>query len=282
MVNPEFLREGLAYQDTAQPWRIIIGSDDPNVARRLINFYKRIYSSKIPLVKTDFLSAELIKLSANLYLSHRLAFIHEIAEYARSENLDIDIIREGIGLDPRIGTEYFNPGLGFGGSCLPKDCHLINSEESIADYQFQTAFTALGINNDVLENIINRLKSEIKNLKGKKITILGASFKAELNDTRNSRSVELAKMLKRRGAKVFVHEPFLPDSDSIVDGHLKLTPNIDEAVANSHAIIIGAAHRQFKDLKPEHIGKLVKKKLVIDNFRHLDKKKWTAKGFRFI
>ncbi len=282
VVNPEFLREGCAYEDTARPWRVVVGADDLKARRRVVRFYRKLLSASVPIIQTDCASAELIKLGANLYLSHRLAFIHEIAEYAHLQSLDLAAVKQAIGLDPRIGSDYFEPGLGFGGSCLPKDCHLINSRELETGFTFHTAEAALEINERVLTNIATTLQSRLSSLKHKKIALLGAAFKPETDDTRGSRAVKLALKLRRRGAKVVVHEPFLRKSDRIVEGNLPLEHDLNETLTNAYVIVIGTAHRRFRNLRPKTVAALVKNKLVCDRFGLLNRTTWEKHGFEFV
>jgi UDPglucose 6-dehydrogenase len=282
VVNPEFLREGFAYEDTAQPSRLVIGSDDRGGAATLVRLYRSLYARSIPFVVTDCRSAELIKLSSNLYLSHRLTFIHEVAEYARLHGLNIEDIRDGIGLDPRIGREYFEPGLGFGGSCLPKDCHLINSREARSSFVFATAETALSVNDRVLHNLIGALSDKLGKLSGKKIAIFGVAFKPELDDIRGSQAVQLARKLRRRGAKVRLYEPFLPSTTRISDGKFELTASPGEAVQSASALIIGTAHRRFRRLSPKAVGAKMSRRIVVDYHRLLNRSNWEREGFEFL
>jgi UDPglucose 6-dehydrogenase len=282
VVNPEFLREGYAYEDTAQPWRIIIGAHEHKDAAALLRLYRSIYPKTIPVVVTDWKSAELIKLAANVYLAYRLAFIHEITDFARGESLGIAAIKEGIGLDPRIGLHYFEPGLGFGGSCLPKDCQLINSPETRTRYTFSTARTALEINDRVLDSIITRLRQRLGRLKGKKIAILGAAFKPDIDDTRGSQAVKLALKLRRRGARVAVFDPYLTAAEKISEGQLPLEECLEDAVRSAWAVVIGTAHRQFRRIDAGQVARLVKKKTVCDDFGALNRSTWEKKGFVYI
>ncbi len=282
VVNPEFLREGCAYEDTVRPWRVVVGADDLKARRRVVRFYKKLLSASVPIIETDCASAELIKLGANLYLSHRLAFIHEIAEYAHLQSLDITAVKQAIGLDPRIGSDYFEPGLGFGGSCLPKDCYLINSRESETGFTFHTAETALKINERVLDTIVASLQIRLGRFKGKNVAILGAAFKPETDDTRGSQAVKLALKLRRRGAKVAVYEPFLTGADHIVDGNLPLAHGLNEALTSAHVIVVGTAHRRLRNLRPKTVAALVKNKLVCDRFGLLNRTTWKKHGFEFV
>ncbi len=281
-VNPEFLREGFAYEDTAHPWRIIIGVSRKKAASHLLRLYRSVYRRSTPTVVTDWKSAELIKLASNVYLSHRLAFIHEVADFARREDLDIETVRQGIGLDPRIGLDYFIPGLGFGGSCLPKDCYLINSHEAAGRFQFKTAGTALEINERILDTLVERLGRKLGRLKGKKIAILGAAFKPGVDDTRGSQAVQLAVKLRRRGATVALFEPHLRQTEKLAEGNFPLASSLEAALKGASAVVVGTAHEQFRSIKPQYIAELVKGRLVCDYFGIMNRTQWEKKGFEFI
>ena len=282
VVNPEFLREGHAYEDTARPWRVVIGAREPQASAKLVRLYRTLYAKSTPIITTDWRSAELIKLAANLYLSHRLAFINEIAQYAHIEGLDIEKIKEGIGHDPRIGRGYFEPGLGFGGSCLPKDCHLINSRETGQKFVFQTAETALAVNDCVLDTLIEDLRKKLGSFKGKKIAILGIAFKPETDDTRGSQAVKLAIKLKRRGARLAIHDPYLVGAEKVFEGNLSLQDDLKETLRGASAIVIGTAHEGFLRLRPAMVASLVRGKTVADRFRILNRQTWMKHGFVFI
>ncbi len=282
VVNPEFLREGRAFEDTSQPWRVVIGAKEKRAATALLELYQSLYKASIPIIVTDWKSAELIKLGANVYLSHRLAFIHEIADFVRLEGLDIGAIKQGLGFDPRIGSDYFEPGLGFGGSCLPKDCHLINSSESETEFEFKTARTALEINERILEIIVARLESTLGRLKGKKLAVMGVAFKPEVDDTRNSQPVKLALKLKDQGATVVCFDPFLKEVGRVPGTHLPLESSPELTLRSASALIVGTAHRQFRSLKPKDAAVVMQRKLVCDYFGILSHKTWMQAGFQFI
>ena len=281
-VCPEFLREGFAYEDTAKPWRVVVGADDVKTRRRVSTFYRRLYGSKMPIIGVDSQAAELIKLSSNLYLSHRLSFIHEIAEYARKHDLDMEAIGRGIGLDPRIGQVYFTPGLGFGGSCLPKDCHLINARELDQEFTFETARTALTINQSVLDGVVDSLKGRLGSLRGKRIAFWGVAFKPESDDVRGSTAVKLALMLRRRGAIVCISDPYMGKVHSISEGGLALTADDNEVLRGASALIIGAAHHRFSRRKPDAAALTMKTKVVVVRFGILKRESWKNAGFEFV
>ncbi|HOP06810.1 MAG TPA: nucleotide sugar dehydrogenase [candidate division Zixibacteria bacterium] len=282
-VAPEFLREGFAYEDTASPWRVVIGTPQGHHGSAVEKLLKSLYPKRTPFVVTDLRSAELVKLGSNLYLSHRLAFINELAEYARVESLDMEAVREGIGRDPRIGLEYFTPGLGFGGSCLPKDCHLINSSELEPSFDFQTAYTALLINDQILEGIIERLKKKLGSLKGKRIAILGVAFKPETDDTRGSQAVKLAQMLRKRGAKPTLYDPYLKKAKRLPDAGLDLCKDISEALKGSRAVVVGCAHAGFKKIKPTDLVRMTgRKPVIIDYFGIFNRKNFEKQGMEFL
>jgi UDPglucose 6-dehydrogenase len=283
VVSPEFLREGFAYEDSANPWRVIVGSRTRRESAAVRALYTELYGTEIPVVETSYRGAELIKLAANLYLSHRLAFIHEVADYASLYKLDLDALRQGIGLDPRIGLGYFNPGLGFGGSCLPKDLNLINSRQLGSRFTFETAATALIVNDRVLAHVIKRLRHALGPLNRKHIAMLGCAFKGEVDDSRGSRAVKLAVKFRRQGAVVAIYEPFIKRGTRIHDGSEELvSTDLKTALKGAHAVIVGTAHRQFARLSGETARKLVKSRFVCDPFRILPRKSWEKAGFVFV
>ncbi|MFH1686694.1 MAG: nucleotide sugar dehydrogenase [bacterium] len=281
-VCPEFLREGLAFEDTAKPWRVVVGADAAGTRRSVTSFYRRIYGRRIPIVTVDSRAAELIKLSSNLYLSHRLAFIHEVAEYARRHDLDMAAIGRGIGLDPRIGQEYFRPGLGFGGSCLPKDCHLINAGELGQKFTFESARTALAVNQSVLDGVVDSLKDRLGNLRGRRIAFWGVAFKPESDDVRGSTAVGLALMLRRRGARVSLHDPYLIGAEKITQGNLPLIGDRAQVLSGASALVIGTAHRRFKNWKASEAASIMKSKVVVDRYGLLSRRSWEKAGFEFV
>lgn len=282
VVNPEFLREGNALEDTARPFRVVIGSRQKRDAARLVMLYREVYGKGVPIVHTDWKSAELIKLASNVYLAYRLSFIHEIADFARQEELDLESIRKGIGLDERIGLDYFDPGLGFGGSCLPKDCLLINSKESGNGFTFESAELAMRVNDRVLENLITLLRKKIGSLQGKKITVLGAAFKPDVDDTRDSRAVKLVQLLRAKRAKVAVYDPFLAGIETIPETEILLHPTIETALKGASAVVIGTGHKKFALLRPKEVGALVENKLVVDYFGILNRGGWNEAGFEVV
>jgi UDPglucose 6-dehydrogenase len=283
VVSPEFLREGFAYEDSANPWRVIIGSQNRQEAAAVRKLYTKLYGPDVPAIETSYRGAELIKLASNLYLSHRLAFIHEIADYASQYRLDLEALRQGIGLDPRIGLGYFNPGLGFGGSCLPKDLNLINSRQLGSRFTFETAATALVVNDRVLGNVIKRLRQNLGPLKRKHIALLGCAFKGEVDDSRGSRAVKLAHKLRLQGAIVSIYEPYLKSGAVIQDGNNEfMSGDMKSALRGVHAIIVGTPHRQFARVTGDKASKLVSARFVCDPFRILPRKSWEKAGFVFV
>lgn len=279
-VSPEFLREGLAFEDSSNPWRVVIGTDDKRTAERVARLYRRLYRPGTPIILTDWASAEAAKLGANVYLAHRLSFINEMADYTRQAGLDLEAIRRIMALDPRIGNTYFDPGLGFGGSCLPKDCHLISSSES--GFSFKTAATALAINEAMLDRLIFRLRDRLGNLKGSKIALLGAAFKPETDDTRGSRSLQLARKLHRRKVGLSIYDPYLDSLPGRMADGIQLAASSDAALKGASALIIGTAHRRFRKLQPERVCRLMKGTVVCDPFRILPRKRWQTAGLEFI
>lgn len=281
-VSPEFLREGRAFEDSSDPWRVVIGTNEKATAARVSKLYRKLYRPGTPIIVTDWESAEAAKLGSNVYLAHRLSFINEMAEYTRKAGLDLEAIRRIMTLDPRIGSTYFDPGLGFGGSCLPKDCHLISSLGGKNGFPFLTAVTALAINELLLDRLVLRLRDRLGNLKDRKIALYGAAFKPETDDTRGSRALQLARKLQRQKASVSIYDPYLDSLPGRLDTGIRIASSPDAALKGASALVIGTAHRRFRKLQPEQVRRLMKGIVVCDLFGILPRKRWQTAGLEFV
>ncbi|MDH4158452.1 MAG: nucleotide sugar dehydrogenase, partial [candidate division Zixibacteria bacterium] len=281
-VSPEFLREGHAWEDTADPWRIVVGAESKQAVAKLARLYRSVYRKSIPIITDGWKTAELIKLASNLYLAHRLAYINEVAEFARMEGMDVDLVKSGISRDPRIGGGYFEPGLGFAGACLPKDCRFINVSYNKKHFKFHTAETALKINELVVDGVVGRIRKRLGGLRGKKVALLGTAFKPETDDTRESQALKLAARLRRMGAKVAAYDPLVRPVEGKAGGKLDYAETAEDAVRGASIVVIGTAHDSFRKLRPASLKRLMKQPVVCDNFRILRRAGWEKQGFEFV
>lgn len=281
--NPEFLREGTALEDSLRPDRIVIGVDDDTSEKLLRDVYKPITDvENTPFLVTDIATSELVKVAANSFLATKISFINAMAEIAEVSGADTVKLAEAIGMDNRIGKLFLRNGIGFGGGCLPKD---IRGFMARADQLgVGSAVSFLGemdqINQRRRARVVDIAKSQLGELAGKKILVLGAAFKPDSDDLRDSPAIAVANQFVMEGAEVTIHDPMaLPRIPEVAP---KLSPNADlkEAATGAHAVVLATEWRDYKDLDPNTLP--VQNKLIIDGRNALDVAKWQQAGWKLI
>lgn len=281
--NPEFLREGTALEDSLRPDRIVIGVEDEISEKLLRDVYKPITDVETtPFLVTDIATSELVKVAANSFLATKISFINAMAEIAEVSGADTVKLAEAIGMDDRIGKLFLRNGIGFGGGCLPKD---IRGFMARADQLgVGSAVSFLGemdqINQRRRARVIDIAKSELGELSGKKILVLGAAFKPDSDDLRDSPAIAVANQFVSEGAEVSIHDPMA--LEKIPELAPKLFPNADlkEAATGAHAVVLATEWRDYKDLDPSTLP--VQNKLIIDGRNALDVDKWQQAGWKLI
>jgi UDPglucose 6-dehydrogenase len=279
--NPEFLREGHALADSLEPHRIVVGVDDETALRTLRTVYADWTSRGVPLLETDLATAELAKLSANAMLAIRVSTVNVLAELCEASGADVDDLVDIVGSDPRIGRSYLAPGLGYGGSCLPKD---IRGLATIAgELGLSTAARFLHDADEV--NLWQRertteLAAELLDgdPRGRRVAVLGLTFKSGSDDFRESAAVDVADRLAARGAEITAFDPGARD---LPPGH-DWTPatSAEEACAEADLVLVLTDWPQFRDLDPSALARTVRVPRVIDARRVLDKERWQAAGWQ--
>jgi UDPglucose 6-dehydrogenase len=277
--NPEFLRQGSALYDTFYPDRIVVGASDPRAIDVLTNLYRPILNqdftaaeclprpegfSVVPLVTCDLASAEMIKYAANSFLALKISYINEIAHLAEKVGADITQIARGIGLDTRIGPRFLNAGIGWGGSCFGKDTAALISTASEYNLDMPIIQAARTVNYQLREEIVMRVQDELKILKGKTVTLLGLAFKPNTDDLRDAPSIDIAKKLIQRGAKVRGHDPVAMANMQRQYPNLAIEYYDDpaQAVADTDAILLVTEWPVYKKLDWKTILKDGKVKLI--------------------
>jgi UDPglucose 6-dehydrogenase len=250
-MNPEFLREGIAVDDFLKPDRIVIGSYD-DISRDILRKLYKDFTS--PLVETSLSAAEMIKYASNGFLATKISFINEIGNMCKKLEVDAYEVADGMGLDKRIGRSFLNSGIGWGGSCFPKDLHALLAWANKEKEESKIIESAIEVNNLQPLKLIELLKKHIPNLKEKTIGVLGLAFKPDTDDIRESRSIPLIEALVNKGANVKAYDP------KAMNNFEKLYPQIDycssaEEVLNSDAILITTKWEEFKKL--DYKGKIV-------------------------
>lgn len=254
--NPEFLREGSAVNDTVSPDRIVIGGDDQAALDKISKIWEFTGSS---VLKTTNENAELIKYASNSFLAVKISFINEIANLCQKiPHTDVEVIARGMGMDHRIGKDFLGAGIGFGGSCFPKDTRAILSFAQDKGVPLSIIRDAIDVNNSRIKTAVELIEKTTGNLKGKRILLLGLSFKNDTNDLRESKSIELANELIRLGSVLYAYDPVIKEYPGI-----SMVDNIDSG--NYDCIVISSEWKEFKSSSLYGAGKnIVDLRRVVD------------------
>jgi len=282
--NPEFLREGNAIHDAEFPDRIVIGSDDPSALDRLENVYRSFHGGSVPrIIKTSFENAELAKYANNAFLATKVSFINSIASIAeRTAHADVKAIAESIGLDERIGPKFLNAGLGWGGSCFPKDlAALVNFSQNIGNDP-ELIRAVITTNRRQGEKAAELAKEALGELRGKQIAILGLSFKPETDDLRDAVSISIINKLLENGADLRVWDPqAMREAKHIFGDQIKYSANALNCIDQADCCILVTEWPEFKTIKPETFAKKMREPIVIDGRRIYDPREFQNAGIQF-
>ena len=277
--NPEFLREGSAVVDALNPDRIIIGAPTKQVAFRLLELYS---SLEAPMIITDVYSAEIIKYASNAFLSVKISFINAIANLCEKVGADVEDVAKGIGRDPRIGKAFLNPGLGFGGSCFPKDIKSLVYTSQKFGYDFELLKNVLKINEERVDNFIGMIKSRFPNLEGKTFAILGLAFKPNTDDMREAKSLEIIEKLRAEKAVIKVFDPVaMPAAKKLLNNSVTYCSSAYDACSSADAMILVTEWREFKQLNLEKIKASMKTGIIFDGRNIYDPARKERLGFEY-
>ena len=282
--NPEFLREGFAVEDTLTPNRLVVGVTSDRAEAILKEVYKPITDLGTPWIRADLPTAELVKVAANSFLATKISFINAMAEVCEAAGGDVTVLAKAIGYDPRIGSRFLQAGIGFGGGCLPKDIRafMARAQELGANQALEFLREIDAINLRARQRVIDVVRADLsEDLTQYKIAVLGATFKPDSDDVRDSPALDIAAQLQAAGATVVVHDP------KGIEPARKRFPNLDyrekvtDAVKGADAILHLTEWKEYRELDPSVIGQLVKSKFIIDGRNALDRNMWRAAGWRF-
>ncbi|MCJ7473417.1 MAG: UDP-glucose/GDP-mannose dehydrogenase family protein [Actinobacteria bacterium] len=296
--NPEFLREGSAISDTLFPDRIVIGSSSKEVVDKMTELYKPIIDQsfdcpkgierlipkgkKIPVVKSDLTSAEMIKYAANSFLATKVSFINEIANICEKVGADILKVSEGMGLDRRIAPEFLNAGIGWGGSCFPKDIQALSYIAGEYGIIPQILNSVINVNTGQRQKIVKKVQDELKIVKGKTIAILGISFKPDTDDVRESPSIDIMNNLAALGARIKFYDPIVKVKPEALDKKVLICNDAYTAAADSELLLLATEWKEFLKLDFIKIKELMSKPIIIDGRNFLDRDYLEKKGFKYI
>lgn len=286
--NPEFLREGFAVQDTLHPDRLVYGlppGPDGVTARALLDeVYATVVERGTPKVESDYATAEMVKTAANSFLATKISFINAMAELCEATGADVKLLADAIGYDDRIGRKFLNAGLGFGGGCLPKDIRAFMARAGELGADQALTFLREVDNINMRRRIrMVELAREVcdGSLLGKRVAVLGAAFKPDSDDIRDSPALNVAAQLQLQGADVRVTDPAAGDNIRRSWPQLDVVDTAEQAADHADAVLLLTEWKQYRELDPVTFGEVVAQKRVLDGRNALDRDAWTAAGWTY-
>jgi UDPglucose 6-dehydrogenase len=292
--NPEFLREGSATYDSLFPDRIVVGADSREALDTLRALYEPILEQSfptefdprpqvaVPFVTTDLASAELIKYAANAFLATKISFVNEIANLCELVGADIMEVSAGIGLDGRIGSRFLSAGIGWGGSCFPKDVAALRAIAREYDYEPALLDATVAVNEWQRKRVLSKLQQELRTLKGKRVALLGLAFKPNTDDLRGAPSLEIGRSLRALGARVVGYDPVAGKAARQLVPEMKVVFDPYEALEGVHAAVVTTEWDELRDLDLKCAASLMSKpSLLVDGRNALDPASARAAGLRY-
>jgi UDPglucose 6-dehydrogenase len=281
--NPEFLREGLAVEDFMKPDRVVIGTSSEKAKKILGDLYAPFVRQGNPLLFMDERSAELTKYAANSFLATKISFMNEIAILCDKLGADVDMVRRGLGSDERIGKRFLFPGIGYGGSCFPKDVKALVKSASEVDYEFNILKAVMNVNERQKIYLLPRIKKYFNgDLKNKKITIWGLAFKPNTDDIREAPALEIIEALLKEGASVTAFDPeAMPNVKKKIGNKINLATNQYDAIKGSDALIVATEWNEFRTPDFDKMIALMRNKVIFDGRNVYDPRRMKDLGFYY-
>ena len=282
--NPEFLREGFAVEDTLHPNRLVVGVTSDAAEAKLKEIYASNLAENTPWVRADLPTSELVKVAANSFLATKISFINAMAEVCEAAGGDVTVLAKAIGYDPRIGSRFLQAGIGFGGGCLPKDIRafMARAGELGADQALEFLREIDSINLRARARVIELVRKDLSdNLAGKKIAVLGAAFKPDSDDVRDSPALDIAAQIAAAGAIVTVHDPKAIAPAKKRFPALGFSEDIEGALKGAELVLHLTEWKIYRELDPVKMAKLVANPIIIDGRNALDRDAWIAAGWKF-
>jgi UDPglucose 6-dehydrogenase len=277
--NPEFLREGSAVHDTFNGDRMVIGFDNEKAGALV----EQILSPfNIPIFKTDIRSAEMIKYASNAYLATKISFINEISNICEKLDANIEDVALGMGLDNRIGTQFLNAGIGYGGSCFPKDTKALVQIAGNVEHDFELLKAVINVNNAQQSSLVRKAKQQFGSLENKKVALLGLAFKPNTDDMREAASIAIAQQLVQEGADILAFDPIaMENAKKILPGAVKYADSIDEAIEGADMALIVTEWDEIKAITFDRYKELMEKPVIFDGRNCYDIKEAERAGVNY-
>ena len=282
--NPEFLREGFAVEDTLHPNRLVVGVTSDAAETKLKEIYQKNLAENTPWVRADLPTSELVKVAANSFLATKISFINAMAEVCEAAGGDVTVLAKAIGYDPRIGSRFLQAGIGFGGGCLPKDIRafMARAGELGADQALEFLREIDSINLRARQRVIELVRKDLSDdLTGKKITVLGAAFKPDSDDVRDSPALDIAVQIAAAGALVTIHDPKAIEPAKKRFPALGFEESVESALKGAELVLHLTEWKQYRELDPVKVKSLVSSPIIIDGRNALDREAWVAAGWKF-
>jgi len=280
--NPEFLREGAAIQDFMRPDRVVIGSNEPEAIEVMKELYRPLYLIETPIVITSLEAAELIKYAANAFLATKITFINEVANLCDAIGCDVHDVARGMGMDNRIGRKFLHPGPGYGGSCFPKDTRALTTVADQFGVETRIVDAVIEANEFQRQAMIPKIEKLVGGLEGKKIGMLGLSFKPETDDMRESPAIDIVRELIARGASICAFDPVaMEESKHYIKG-IEYAPDEYDALRDADALVIVTEWNQFRSLDLEKVKSLLKSPKIADLRNIYEPEDMRELGFEYV
>ncbi len=281
--NPEFLREGVAVDDFMKPDRVIIGTSSEKAKRIMNDLYVPFVRQGNPIIYMDEKSAELTKYAANSFLAMKITFMNEIAQLCERLGADVDMVRKGIGSDERIGRRFLFPGIGYGGSCFPKDVQALVKSSKDAAYNFKILDAVMEVNEKQKMHLIPKIKKHFNNdLQGKKIAVWGLAFKPNTDDIREAPALSIIEALLAEGVTITAYDPeAMTNVKAILGNKISFAERQYDALAGADALIIATEWSEFRTPDFDNIIRLLKNKVIFDGRNLFDLAKMEEMGFHY-
>jgi UDPglucose 6-dehydrogenase len=277
--NPEFLREGSAIEDTLRPDRIVIGAPNQQVAMTLVELYAPL---ERPMIITDLPSAEVIKYASNSFLAAKISFINAIANICEAAGADVSQVMKGMGLDSRIGMQFLQAGLGYGGSCFPKDVDSLIHTASQLGYDFKLLRSVVEINKERAAHLVEMMRKAMGPLEDKTIAVLGLAFKPNTDDMREAKSLEVVRVLHAAGAQIRAYDPVaMENAKALMPEGVVFCESAYEAAAGADGVTLLTEWNEFKYLNLDRLRGLLRRRLIFDARNLYEPERMRRLGFEY-
>jgi UDPglucose 6-dehydrogenase len=281
--NPEFLREGAAIDDFMRPDRVVIGSNEEQAIEIMKELYRPLYLIETPIVITSLEAAELIKYAANAFLATKITFVNEVANLCDAIGCDVHDVARGMGMDNRIGRKFLHPGPGYGGSCFPKDTRALTRVADQFGIETRIVDAVIEANERQRATMLCKIEKLVGDLNGKKIGVLGLSFKPETDDMRESPAVDIIRMMQNRGAHVCAFDPVAMDeARHCLDSGVEFAKDEYDAIRDADALVIVTEWNQFRALDMERVKQLLRSPKIADLRNIYEPNDMREMGFEYI